>query len=381
MLPQALSNLFKRRHNTDESQGSRERPHGLREELEDWQIFFIAVSTVIGVTIFYSDGKTLQVAGPGGTLLAFALVGVVAICVMECVSELIQMFPTPNAMVEFIRIFVDEDLAWIIGIGYWYTWAAIFPTQIIAAANFTRYWHLAQVFQTVALYIIAPLVMLFINYAGVFTFGWIETIAGTLKIIIVIAGGIVIFVVPIIAYGFLGVETMTVTAYEAKDLRSIRRPSQIIAYFILALYFFCAIGELLNVGWTNGALPKKYLNPNLVTRGNDGQIGSGAIIVVAAFQSGHKKLAGLLNGCIIFSALSAANSSLYIASRILYGMTREIDSRSPIAILKGLSSVWNKTGVPVRALWVSFIAFIWLPFLQLKGGVAISDVRTPQSTR
>lgn len=77
------------------------------------------MSTVIGVTIFYSDGKALEVAGPSGVLLAFAIVGAVAICVMECVSELIQMFPTPNAIVEFVRIFVDEDLAWVIGIGYW----------------------------------------------------------------------------------------------------------------------------------------------------------------------------------------------------------------------------------------------------------------------
>lgn len=74
---------------------------------------------MIGVTIFYSDGNALEVAGPSGALLAFTVVGIVAICVMECVSELIQMFPTPNAIVEFVRIFVDEDLAWVIGIGYW----------------------------------------------------------------------------------------------------------------------------------------------------------------------------------------------------------------------------------------------------------------------
>lgn len=74
---------------------------------------------MIGVTIFYSVGNALQVAGPSGALLAFAIVGIVAICVMECVSELIQMFPTPNAIVEFVRIFVDADLAWVIGVGYW----------------------------------------------------------------------------------------------------------------------------------------------------------------------------------------------------------------------------------------------------------------------
>lgn len=74
---------------------------------------------MIGVTIFYSDGYALEVAGPSGALLAFLAVGIVVICVMECVSELIQMFPTPNAIVEFVRCFVDEDLAWVIGLGYW----------------------------------------------------------------------------------------------------------------------------------------------------------------------------------------------------------------------------------------------------------------------
>ena len=69
--------------------------------------------------VFYSNGYALEVAGPSGTLLAIAIVGVVAICVMECVSEMIQMFPTPNAIVEFVRILVDEDLAWVIGLGYW----------------------------------------------------------------------------------------------------------------------------------------------------------------------------------------------------------------------------------------------------------------------
>lgn len=80
---------------------------------------FINLSTVIGVTIFYSDGYALEVAGPAGALLAFAVVGIVGISVMECVSELTQMFPTPNALVEFVRIFVDEDLAWVIGVVYW----------------------------------------------------------------------------------------------------------------------------------------------------------------------------------------------------------------------------------------------------------------------
>lgn len=184
-------------------------------------------------------------------------------------------------------------------------------------------------------------------------------------------------VIPIIAYGSLGMETLTVTAYEARDLRSIRIPTQVIAYVILFSYLFCAIGEFLNVEWTDSALPSKYINRKTFsddTGKQNTKIGAGAIIVVAAFKAGHKKIAGLLNGCIIFSALSAANSSLYMASRVLYGMTRDIHPRSQFAIFRWFGSVWNPTGVPVRALTVSFLGFVWLPFLRLKGGIAIEDV-------
>ena len=79
----------------------------------------IALSTVIGVTIFQEDGEALKVAGPSGTLLAFGIVGVVAIFIVEGVSEMIQMFPTPNAIMEFVRAFVDPDLAWVVGVAYW----------------------------------------------------------------------------------------------------------------------------------------------------------------------------------------------------------------------------------------------------------------------
>ena len=69
--------------------------------------------------IFYSDGKALAAAGPSGVILAFVIVGVVTVCVMDCVSELAQMFPTQNAIVAYVRVFVDKDLAWVVGIAYW----------------------------------------------------------------------------------------------------------------------------------------------------------------------------------------------------------------------------------------------------------------------
>ena len=183
---------------------------------------------------------------------------------------------------------------------------------------------------------------------------------------------------PIIAYGFIGVDVVSVTAFEARDLRSLRIPSRIIAYFVVVLYFMCAVGEFLNVGWTCGSLPTVLgANGTLVVTTDKPPCDGApqrttAIIVIAA--RGYRHAPGLFNAFGIYSCLSAANSSLYIASRILYGMTRTISPWRRLSVLKALGTVWHKTGVPMWALLISFIAFIWLPFLQLKKGNAIDSV-------
>ena len=149
---------------------------------------FIASSAVIGAGIFSNDGEALEIAGPGGMLLSLSVIGIIAVAVMEGVSEMVQLFPAPNAIVEYIEAFVDPDLALVMGIAYWlvttlcaplikastadvrfsrYTYASIFATQIITAANISAYWHLAQIWQTLAFYVAAPIVILGVNFAGV----------------------------------------------------------------------------------------------------------------------------------------------------------------------------------------------------------------------
>src|SRR5436305_10832555 len=72
---------------------------------------FIALSGTIGLGIFADSGQILRIAGPGGTLLAFAIDGIIAICVMEGIAEMVGLWPISNAMIEFVRMFVDRDLA------------------------------------------------------------------------------------------------------------------------------------------------------------------------------------------------------------------------------------------------------------------------------
>ena len=189
------------------------------------------------------------------------------------------------------------------------------------------------------------------------------------------------YVIPIIAYAFVGIESVSVTAFEARDLRSLRVASQTISFFFIAIYLFCGIGELLNVEWSDGALPEIYGGANEASLKKGQAVhNSRAIIVIAAYEAGYTRAAGFLNGCLIFSALSCSNTALYVASRTLYGMTRKISPGRGLQGLKFLGSVWPKTGVPMWALFISFLAFYWLPFVQLHGGYAVADVRATSST-
>ncbi|KAL1979980.1 hypothetical protein VTN96DRAFT_4845 [Rasamsonia emersonii] len=383
----------------------------LRQTLYGFQIFFIVLSAVIGGGIFSNNGEALEVAGPAGLLLSVGVIGIVAICVGESIAELAQQFPVYNAIVEYVRVFVDEELGWVVGVAYWYTFASVFAVQNLAAANLSQYWGLDQTWQTLAFYILAPLVILILNFLGVFYYGVVETIGGFLKICLVLGVSIFLYVIaaqhgrggeigpindgfenktqfvsnhskavcyaiPLVAYSFQGVEIIALTAFEARDAAAIRWPSRWIAYVVVVLYLLCTVGEALNVCWKDTNLPYIYSGAgNSTTASPPLNPPSNSMVIIAAWKSGNQNFAGFLNACLIFSALSASNTSLYVGSRTLYGITREMpDTNWFNRRIKRLSLVVKGTGVPAAALLFSAVSFFWLPFLQLKGGYALEDL-------
>jgi amino acid transporter len=102
---------------------------------------------------------------------------------------------------------------------------------------------------------------------------------------------------------------------------------------------------------------------------------SSNLTIIALWAQGQKGLAGFLNGAMIFSVISSANTSLYIASRTLYGIARDVPPTNWLGkFLHSFSVLVPKTGVPARALIFSAVAFSWLPFLSLSSGYAVQHV-------
>ena len=171
---------------------------------------------------------------------------------------------------------------------------------------------------------------------------------------------------------------MTVTAFEARNPRKdLRFPSRYIAYIIFVVFLLCGLGEVLNVDWNNSKLP--VLNPRSTTPVGNLTASPGhhspSVLIISAQSTNAKGLPGFLNACLIFTCLSAATTSLYVSSRTLYGLTRELqeDRPWPLSWFARLGTIHPKTSVPVWALLVSALAFIWLPFLHLQRGYSIED--------
>jgi amino acid transporter len=92
----------------------------------------------------------------------------------------------------------------------------------------------------------------------------------------------------------------------------------------------------------------------------------GSSIILVARESGIPHLDIAVATILVFTALTAANTNLYVASRTLFSLTRKFARDDRVWYKRALSwvSQTNKRGVPMRALTISSF-FSWIPFISM----------------
>jgi amino acid transporter len=192
-------------------------------------------------------------------------------------------------------------------------------------------------------------------------------------------------------FAYVGVELVTVTAFEAQNPRDLRWPAKHIAYVILILYVV-TIGLIsANVEWFDQNLPSFFSQPLVDPTSSVADLGHVPIAdqskgngtsfapVIACLEAGESyvPVATVLLGFLVYSALSCANANLYVASRTLYGLTRDLDfdSRNWFETLFAhLNMVTPRWRVPLWSVIASIVLVgSWLPFVRL--GLEQQDVR------
>lgn len=345
--------------------GATQQHHNeLKRGLSARHMTMIAIGGAIGTGLFVASGGTIAQAGPGGALVAYAVIGLMVFLLMQSLGEMATHIPTPGAFSEYASRFVSPSFGFATGWNYWFNWAITVAAELVAAAIIMAYW-----FPDVPAWIwsaafLALLVGL--NVLGSKGFGetefWFSLIKVLAVLVFLVLGVLMIF-------GILGGESPGFSNWVVDDAPFPGGMTAIVAVFMIAGFSFQGT-ELVGVAAGESKNPSKDVPKSIRTifwRIMIFYIGAIAVIsflipytddrllandvtdiatspfTLVFENAGVLAAASIMNAVILTSILSAGNSGLYASTRMLYALAA--DGKAP----KIFARV-SKRGIPGPAL-------------------------------
>ncbi|MFG1782040.1 amino acid permease [Rhodococcus oryzae] len=328
-------------------------------------IRFIALGSAIGTGLFYGSAAAIQQAGPS-VLLAYLIGGLAVYIVLRALGEMAVSNPVSGSFGEYASKHLGPLAGFMTGWTYTFEMIVVCLADVTAFGVYMGFW-----FPDVPRWIWVLAIVFFIgaiNLLSVKVFGELEfwfTLIKVAAIVAMIAGGIAILIFgfgihdtstgisqlwseggffatglggfvgcfAIVVFAFGGTEIIGVTAGEAQDPeRTIPRavntvPIRIMLFYVLTLAVIMAINPWQSIG-TDGSP------------------------FVQIFQGlGIGPAATVLNIVVITAALSAINSDIFGAGRMMFGMAQR--GQAP-AIMRRVS----RNGVPWMTVVIMIVALL-----------------------
>ena len=335
------------------------KPHLLRG-LNARHIRFIALGSAIGTGLFYGSASAIKAAGPA-VLLAYLIGGAAVFIVMRALGEMAVRNPVSGSFSSYARQYLGPLAGFITG------WTYTFEMVIVALADVTAFGiYMGLWYTDVPRWIWVLSIIFFIgamNLCSVRVFGemefWLSLIKVVAIIAMIVAGGSIIFFgfgnafpatglenlwshggfapngwegiiasLGIVMFAFGGVEIIGVTAAEAKN------PQKVIPQAIntiplrIVLFYVCTLAILMAIFPWNSF----------------GERGSPFVLIFDGL--GIPAAATILNIIVISASISAINSDIFGAGRMMYGMSVVLNYLMPeqvfvlIASLAAFATVW-----------------------------------------
>ena len=79
----------------------------------------ITLNGTIGTGLYWRGGQILVLGGPLATVLSFLTVALIAWAVMQCITEILSIWPIPGALFVFVKEFLDTEMGIVVGVVYW----------------------------------------------------------------------------------------------------------------------------------------------------------------------------------------------------------------------------------------------------------------------
>lgn len=330
-------------------------------------IRFMALGSAIGTGLFYGSAKAIETAGPA-VLLAYIIGGAAVFMVMRALGEMAVRSPLAGSFSQYASHYLGPRAGFFTG------WTYVFEMLIVCLADVTAFGvYMKLWFPDVAQWIWVLSIICFIgaiNLCHVKTFGEMEFWLSIVKvgaIVAMIVGGAAIMMFgfgqaaehavgvsnlfdhggfmpngiggviasfAVVMFAFGGIEVIGITASEAKKPevtipKAINAvPVRILLFYVLTLFVLMCIYP-----WN--------------------QIGQNGSPFVQIFDSlGISAAANILNVVVITAAISAINSDIFGAGRMMYGMAHE--GQAPKSFTK-----LTKNGVP----WMTVLVMVLVLFI------------------
>lgn len=341
----------------------------LQRKLGARHLNMIAIGGSIGTGLFLASGATIASAGPGGALLAHALIGVMIYFLMTSLGELATHNPTSGAFFTYGTKYVEGGFGFALGWNYWYNWAITVAFELVAVQFIMKFWFPdISGFYWSAIFLA---VIFGINALTVKGFGESEFFFSLVKVLAIIAfiiigiwmiakimltpgasafanwsvgeapfvGGFqaLIGVAMIAGFSFQGTEMVGVAAGESKDpQKTIPVAIKQIFWRILLFYIVCIfiIGTLV-----------AYNDPRLLQAAATEDVALSPFTLLYE-KAGFAFAASMMNAVILTAILSAGNSGMYSSTRMLFDMARKGSAPKLFAHL-------DPRGVPMNALYAT----------------------------
>ena len=340
------------------------REQGLKKQLTAGQIAMVAVGGSIGTGLLLGSGAAIQVAGPA-VIVSYIIAALIAWTVAMAMGELSSVHPAAGSFGVYAELYLNDWASFIARYGYWFSVVIAIGSELVAAGTYMRVWF--PNVPVVLWMVLFGLLLLFINLFPVGSYGKVEYWFAFIKVItiflFILVGAVLLFgrkvqpqylasgslaprgwTASFLAasfglYSFLGIEMVAISSGEARSSAEVSRATRI-AFAMLGFIYVGAMVALVGVmPWNRAGVAQSPF--------------------VTVFQIAKIPAASsIMNLVVLSAALSGANATLYVASRMLFSLARSGYAVQQLGKL-------NAHGVPMAALLTSMLGIVAAILVQL----------------
>ena len=335
------------------------REAGLHQKLTARQMSMIAIGGAIGTGLFLGSKFAIGFAGPG-VVVSYAIGGLVALLLMGCLAEMTVAHSTSGSFGAYAEHYVSPLAGFLVRYAYWSCIVLAVGTEVTAVAEYMKFWFPGMPAWVWIGGFSAALVG--VNAYSVKAFGSVEYWFSATKVFAIVAfillgagvllhaqdgaaiadhltgqggflphgwGGVWTGVI-ISIFSYLSIEMIAVAAGEAEQPKQAVRAAFKATILRLVIFYLLSLSLIVMlVPWQTLVAP-----------------GATSPFVTVMQSVGLPYADSILNFIVIVAALSAMNSMLYIATRMLFSLARAGDAPSVLGRV-------HRSGVPRLALAVS----------------------------